>query len=437
MAVGRQYANNCWGTLSSGISAGATSLSYTLGANATPFPVLTAGQTMDITITNAAGLMEIVSVTATGTNTFSTMVRAQESTTARSWSSGDRVGLRLTAASLNAFLQANNSALTGTTTAQRIDMSGPINQKHGADIPSFATIDLGAATGNLVDVTGTTGITAITLPEGFERTVRFTGILTLTNSTNLVLPGGIDIITAAGDFATFRGYAGGVVRCSSYTKASNRHGADIASAVTINLEASPGDMVDVTGTTTITGITLLEGHERTVRFTGALTLTNGANLVLPGGNNIQTASGDYAMFRGYASGVVRMVGFLPNRIGPKWELVWVNPLTGGPPIYNVDLTPYVPDGGADFMIDFYDSNSGDPISMSLSVTPPGMRFTDVSDDGTSFRNSSAIGTGQWTLIANTSSPSMPYNINVESLYSSTAGSTTINQTLLRVWRKTR
>jgi hypothetical protein len=48
------------------------------------------------------------------------------------------------------------------------------------------------------------------------------------------------------------------------------HGADIASATTVNLETSTGDLVDVTGTTTITAITLNDGHERTVRFTGAL-----------------------------------------------------------------------------------------------------------------------------------------------------------------------
>jgi hypothetical protein len=87
------------------------------------------------------------------------------------------------------------------------------------------------------------------------------------------------------------------------------HGADIASAATINLETSTGDLVDVTGTTTITAITLNDGHERTVRFTGVLTLTNGASLVLPGAANITTAAGDFAVFRGYAASVVRCVSY--------------------------------------------------------------------------------------------------------------------------------
>ena len=50
--------------------------------------------------------------------------------------------------------------------------------------------------------------------------MRFTGVLTLTNGANLVLPGGSDITTAAGDFAVFRGYASGVVRCVSYSQAT-------------------------------------------------------------------------------------------------------------------------------------------------------------------------------------------------------------------------
>lgn len=90
---------------------------------------------------------------------------------------------------------------------------------HGADIASASTIDLDAATGNLVDVTGTTAITAITLSNGRERTVRFTGALTLTSGASLVLPTGANITTVAGDYAIFRGYAAGVVRCVNYERA--------------------------------------------------------------------------------------------------------------------------------------------------------------------------------------------------------------------------
>lgn len=70
----------------------------------------------------------------------------------------------------------------------------------GADIASAATLDLDGATGNYLNVTGTTGITAITLTSGAWRLVRFAGILTLTNGVSLDL-GGSNVTTAAGDIA--------------------------------------------------------------------------------------------------------------------------------------------------------------------------------------------------------------------------------------------
>jgi hypothetical protein len=116
------------------------------------------------------------------------------------------------------------------------------------------------------------------------------------------------------------------------------HGADIASAATTNLETSTGDLVDVTGTTTITAITLNEGHERSVRFTGALTLTNGASLVLPGGANITTAAGDFAVFRGYAAGVVRCVDYSPAARTGSGSLV----LGTSPTIATPNITGIIP-----------------------------------------------------------------------------------------------
>ena len=86
-------------------------------------------------------------------------------------------------------------------------------------------------------------------------------------------------------------------------------GADIASAATINLDTATGNLLDITGTTPISTVTLSQGRWRIGRFTGALTLTNGANLVLSGGANIVTEAGDYALFLGYASSVVRVIHF--------------------------------------------------------------------------------------------------------------------------------
>lgn len=115
-----------------------------------------------------------------------------------------------------ALAALGGAALSGAT------FTGAINEAQGADIASAASINLDAATGNLVDITGTTAITAITLSQGRERVVRFTGALTLTHGASLVLPGAANIATASGDFATFRGYTGGVVRCVGYAKANGK-----------------------------------------------------------------------------------------------------------------------------------------------------------------------------------------------------------------------
>lgn len=107
--------------------------------------------------------------------------------------------------------------------------SGAVDEIKGANIASAATVNLEAATGNLVHITGTTTITAITLNSGAERTVVYDGALTLTyNPTSLILPGAANITTAPGDTMIVRGDGAGNARVVSYTPAS---GAPVSSGV--------------------------------------------------------------------------------------------------------------------------------------------------------------------------------------------------------------
>jgi hypothetical protein len=73
-----------------------------------------------------------------------------------------------------------------------------------ADVASAATVDVGAQASRSLRITGTATITSLgTAPSGVRRELRFAGILTLThNATSLILPGGANILTAAGDTAT-------------------------------------------------------------------------------------------------------------------------------------------------------------------------------------------------------------------------------------------
>jgi hypothetical protein len=98
-------------------------------------------------------------------------------------------------------------------------------------------------------------------------------------------------------------FTGGAV-----TSAINEvQGANIASAGTVNLDTATGNYVHITGTTTITAVTLSQGRERTVVFDGALTLTNGASLVLRNAITRTTAVNETTIFRGEAAGVVREI----------------------------------------------------------------------------------------------------------------------------------
>lgn len=101
------YTNNAFSTLAGGITSGATSLSVGSGHGAR-FPTLSGGDYTFITLTNTAGDVEIVKVTARSSDTM-TIERAQDGTTARAWSAGDRVELRITRALLAAVLNERAS----------------------------------------------------------------------------------------------------------------------------------------------------------------------------------------------------------------------------------------------------------------------------------------------------------------------------------------
>lgn len=98
------------------------------------------------------------------------------------------------------------------------------------------------------------------------------------------------------------------------------HGADIASAGAINLDNATGDYVTITGTTAITAPVLRDGQRKVCRFSGALTLTNGANFQLPNSANITTVANDIAVFRGLPSGVVILEGYIAYTGAPDYAV---------------------------------------------------------------------------------------------------------------------
>ena len=90
--------------------------------------------------------------------------------------------------------------------------------------------DISSASPTVVDtdgdyfyITGTTNFSAFTVVAGRRFTAQFDGVLTMTHhATNLDLPGGANITTAAGDVAEFFATGTNTVQCMSYTRASGK-----------------------------------------------------------------------------------------------------------------------------------------------------------------------------------------------------------------------
>ena len=159
-------------------------------------------------------------------------------------------------------------------------MAGALNFAPLTSVASATTVNIGLAQSNHVTITGTTTITGfgVSAP-GVERTVLFAGALVLThNAASLILPGGANITTAAGDAAVFVSLGAGNWRCAGYMRAGGQAlvvpsqatpYADTATATTavpygryrltasldLTLPASPADgvwvdVVNTSGTTT-------------------------------------------------------------------------------------------------------------------------------------------------------------------------------------------
>lgn len=118
----------------------------------------------------------------------------------------------------------NDNTFTGANTfSGDVSMSSSMMRwAKGADVASASALPI-LTDGNYFDVTGTTAITSINTSGqvGTVIKLQFDGALTLTHhATDLILPGGANITTAAGDEAEFVEYASGDWRCTNYSKAS-------------------------------------------------------------------------------------------------------------------------------------------------------------------------------------------------------------------------
>lgn len=100
-----------------------------------------------------------------------------------------------------------------------------------------------------------------------------------------------------------------LTKVSAALNLDNVKGSDISSATTITIPIDAG-YFDVTGTTTITGMTVASSRYFTLQFDGAVILTNGSALKTHVAANYTTVAGDRFVFFATAANTVEVVSFV-------------------------------------------------------------------------------------------------------------------------------
>lgn len=217
--------------------------STTGAATITLLAAAVAGDGFEVTVKKTDSSSNAVTIDGDGSETIDgsatyAITRQYEATSIRSDGTN---WLILSRTALNNISEDTTPQLGGD-----LDANGSqIQWSQGADVASATALAV-LTDGNYFDVTGTTTITSINTTGGAGTVIKlhFDGALTLTHhATNLILPSGANITTAAGDEAEFVEYGSGTYRCTNYMKAS---GEPVISAGGYELADGPTAITAVT-----------------------------------------------------------------------------------------------------------------------------------------------------------------------------------------------
>lgn len=250
-----------------------------------------------------------------------------------------------------------SEVLTGTSTSKAVtpDSLAGIWQR-GTDIASASTLSLPASGGHHFNVTGTTGVTAISSAQG-GRSVKFkfASSLTIThNGTSMVLPGGVSIVTSAGDIAEFTNEAaadasGSNWRLTDYFKnlepmtvqssaktagytvaGTDRNGvirfSGLSADVTLTLPAASGltgfrfTFINLDGTYGVTADG--NGSETIDGFTTRKTFGSDPIELYCDGSNWFTVSGSWLYYSGDIAYTNGSTGTLAHGLGKRPKNIW-------------------------------------------------------------------------------------------------------------------
>ncbi len=212
-----------------------------------------------------------------------------------------------------------------------------IGMDKGCDIESASPLPI-CTDGDYFDVTGTVGFTSMMVTANRFFILQFDSMLTIIHGASIILPGVENFTTNAGDQLLCFSPEANVVRVVNITKTDGTaiandalfniieddspqlggfldpdghyigsdKGSDIASASPLVIDTD-GDHFDVTGTTGFSSMTVVANRVFTLQFDSALTITDGAPITIPGGENFTTSAGDIIQFQSVASNVVRII----------------------------------------------------------------------------------------------------------------------------------
>ena len=146
-----KFSNNGKTTLSAGISNSDTSVPVT---DASVLPSITGSEYFYVSLEDTSGNIEIVKVTGVSSNTL-TVTRAQDGTTARAFTSGDKAENRLTAGSLTDIVGGISSDIVEKqfTSDSALQAGQPCALKSNGNVSSIGGGGtVAAATGNFLEV---------------------------------------------------------------------------------------------------------------------------------------------------------------------------------------------------------------------------------------------------------------------------------------------
>lgn len=286
--------NNGVSTLASAISSSSQTTVTVQTGHGARFPVVNQGGTGQdwtrITVQNAAGTNEIIEIVRrdagsdvltvglAGSAAANAAGRGAEGTTATTWSIGDVVECRPTAAigeaAANAVAAYQGGAAIWAGTA-----GGSAN-----------ALTLTLAPAIFAYAAGQSFVFQAASTNSGATTAAVSGLATKAIQNNGSALSGNEIVANRWYRIT---YDGAAFQLSKIGK-QEAWKTTVASATTPDIWTGTGDVIDYTGTTTSTGFAAAPhaGARRILVCAGASLFTHGANFILPGSQNYTTAAGD-------------------------------------------------------------------------------------------------------------------------------------------------